>query len=290
MPIKTYFINTKKACHTESGKKGKVSNRKKRSKRSRISGKRKIKTIRLSSRNILLIVVAVAVFFAIPFLIRHDAESGAKVPEGNFRYGIDISHHNFGEPNWDSLKVLIGPGGKTVRKIKAANTILPVTFMFIKATEGIDFKDKHFKRNWIEAGKRKYARGAYHFFRSSKDPALQAYNFINFVGELRHIDLPPVLDVETIHIGCSYKELNDNVSLWLKIVEDKYGRKPIIYTSEHFADNVLSTEIITGYPLWIAHYGISEPERDDWTYWQFTDRAVVYGINGFVDLNVIRIK
>lgn len=194
---------------------------------------RKIKkrTIKLSPKYIFLIVLAIVIFLAIPFFAENESESGARVPEGSYRYGIDISHHNSGEPEWDSLRVMIGADGKTVRSMKAAKSILPVTFVFIKATEGLDFKDRNFKRNWVEAGKRNYARGAYHFYRSSKDPVIQAQNFIKTVGELRYRDLSPVLDVETIHRGCSRKSLNDNLLLWLKIVGEKYGRKPVIYTS-----------------------------------------------------------
>ncbi|AQT43495.1 lysozyme [Bartonella apihabitans] len=58
--------------------------------------------------------------------------------------GIDVSHHQ-GEIDW--------------HKIKSQN----ISFAYIKATEGGDFKDPQFKKNWdhaLEAGLRV---GAYHF-------------------------------------------------------------------------------------------------------------------------------
>lgn len=39
-------------------------------------------------------------------------ETGAKVPPGDWRYGIDISHHNAGDIVWDSLYVLTDKRGK----------------------------------------------------------------------------------------------------------------------------------------------------------------------------------
>ena len=250
----------------------------------------KVKTFKPGFRFIAGLVFFIFLALSLPFIIRFKSDSGAKVPKGAYKFGIDISHNNYSPIVWDSLKVLIGKDGRTVRKIKAAKTILPVSFIYIKATEGESFKDRNFEKNWEEAGKRGLSRGAYHFFRSSKDPLTQAKNFIETVGDLRYKDLPPVLDIETIHRGCSYAELNENALLWLKTVEARYGKKPLVYTSARFASDILSKNIRDAYPLWIAHYGVESPEREDWTYWQFTDKAVVHGIPGLVDLNVMKLK
>lgn len=283
-PLKSKTAGHDKACCPPSNKKEKAKRGAPRKK----SLKRKIKTFKPGTGFLTASLILISAALIFPFILRYNSDSGAKVPQGIYKYGVDISHNNSGPIIWDSLRVLIGKDGRTVRKLKAAKTILPVYFVFIKATEGESFKDRDFKKNWEEAGKRKFSRGAYHFFRSSKDPLLQAENFIKTVGELRIKDLPPVLDIETIHRGCSKKELNEKASLWLKTIESKYGKKPVIYTSARFASDILSKEISSSYPLWIAHYGVESPERKDWLYWQFTDKAVVHGIPGLVDLNVSR--
>ena len=164
----------------------------------------------------------------------------------------------------------------------------PIKFVFIKATEGAGMKDPMFKQNWNAAGERDIQRGAYHFFRSSKDGELQARNYINTVGELRHSDLPPVLDIETIHLGCSRKLLNQRALQWLKTVSEAYGRKAIVYSSESFIRDMLDKEITDNYPIWIAHYGVSSPDTDNWDFWQFTDRACVFGVPEPVDLSLRR--
>ena len=76
--------------------------------------------------------------------------------------------------------------------------------------------------------------------------------------------------------------------VWLKTVEKHYGRTPIIYTSDSFARDILSPEITNHYPMWIARYNQKEPKFKSWTMWQFTDKAVLYGVSGYVDLSVIR--
>ena len=216
------------------------------------------------------------------------AERGAKVPAGVWKYGIDISHHNSGKIVWDSLFVMTDSRRRTVRDPYLAKEIKPVSFVFIKATEGASLKDRDFKGNWKEAGKTGLRRGAYHFFRTSKDGEIQARNFINTVGELRFKDLPPVLDIETIHLGCSRELLNQRALQWLKAVEKRYGKKPIIYASSSFIKDYLNEEIRDNYPVWVAHYEKERPAYEGWTWWQFTDKAVVKGVPGLVDLSVMK--
>lgn len=215
-------------------------------------------------------------------------ETGAKVPPGDWRYGIDISHHNAGDIVWDSLYVLTDKRGKTIRDHHLAKDIRPVSFVFIKATEGVSMVDKDFKRNWQDAGRYGLRRGAYHFFRSSKDGEAQARLFIKTVGDLRFKDLPPVLDIETIHRGGSMKKLNEEALKWLETIEGHYGKKPIVYTGSSFARDWLSKRITDNYPVWIAHYEKDRPDFDGWTFWQFTDKAVVKGVPGPVDLSVMK--
>lgn len=236
---------------------------------------------------------AVALILAI-FLIFHrwgpgaEVERGAKVPPGTWRYGIDISHNNSGKIVWDSLRVMTDGRRRTVRDPYSAKDIKPVSFVIVKATEGAAFKDPDFKENWKEAGRSGLRRGAYHFFRSSKDGELQARNFISTVGDMRIGDLPPVLDIETIHLGCSRELLNQRALQWLRTVEAHYGKKPVVYASASFIKDHINKEISDHYPIWVAHYGKDKPGREEWVWWQFTDKAVVKGVPGEVDLSVMK--
>ena len=147
--------------------------------------KRKIKKKKISLSPWTALAVAGGLLLGI-FLLVHrwggnDSERGAKVPAGAWRYGIDISHNNPKPIVWDSLYVMTDQRRKTVRNPYAARDIKPVSFVIIKATEGASFTDSDFKANWREAGRSGLRRGAYHFFRSSKDGEVQAKNFISTV-------------------------------------------------------------------------------------------------------------
>lgn len=254
--------------------------------------KRKKKTLKLKVSPWTAVAAASLLLAAVFLLFRRGwgpaGEVGAKVPSGTWRYGIDISHNNAGPIVWDSLFVMTDQRGRTVRDPFKAKDIKPVSFVFIKATEGATHRDPDFSDNWKEAGKAGLRRGAYHFFRSSKDGEVQARNFIRTVGDLRFRDLPPVLDIETMHPGCTRQLLNKRAMQWLETVEKHYGKKPIVYASSSFITDNLSEDISGNYPIWVAHYSKDRPSRERWTWWQVTDRAVVMGVPGRVDLSVTK--
>lgn len=271
---------SKKAANSRGGKKKAVQKRKKRRKPIKI----KVTAYVLSA--VFVVLLALAALIAKPYIKeRHNIDKGASVPGSYYCYGIDISRYQT-DIEWDKIKVLTDAQGRSTNSVNQAKDIRNVSYVFIKATEGNSFKDKYFKRHWKNAKKSGIRRGAYHFFRSSKDAETQARHFIRTVGELSADDLPPVLDIETIHKGCSYKTLNDKALTWLKTVENHYGRKPIVYSSASFINDILCKEIKENYPIWVAHYGAPAPRCARWHIWQFADDAVVYGIDGYVDLNV----
>ena len=274
----------KYTLHTTS-RKGKPSAKGKKRK-AKGKGRRKQRQIKVSLWVVGVVLLALSIWTIWPYLSdRSSPDKGDKVPKGSYCYGIDISHYQE-DIQWDSLMVLTDGARRTIRSKLTAKDIKPVSFVFIKATEGSSMKDRHFKKHWNEAGQRKIIKGAYHFFRSSKSGEAQARNFIKTVGEIGQNDLPPVLDIETIHKGCSRKMLNDRALDWLEIITEHYGRKPVVYSSASFIENILCDEIKKNYPIWVAHYETERPRCEKWHIWQFTDKAVVYGIEGYTDLNV----
>lgn len=261
-------------------------------KKHRKSVRKRKKKVRISASTAIAIAAAIVLCIGIKLILNKKkpaTETGAPVPQMSFSAcGIDISHNNTGPIIWDSLLVMVDRSGRTVKSLDAAQKVYPVKFVFMKATEGSSNKDPMFKEYWQKAAEHGIQRGAYHFFRSSKDGEIQARNFIAAVGGLKHSDLPPVLDIETIHMGCSTKTLNARALQWLRVIEKHYGRKPVVYTYESFAKDFLSREITDNYPIWIAHYGVESPDLQDWEYWQCTDKALVYGLPEPVDLDVRR--
>ncbi|MBQ8501464.1 MAG: glycoside hydrolase family 25 protein [Bacteroides sp.] len=186
-------------------------------------------------------------------------------------HGIDISHYQ-GKIDW-------------LRVTHDKNQQFPLHFVFMKATEGGDYKDSTFTRNFGQAREAGIIRGAYHYFLPQTDANKQADFFINTV-KLEPGDLPPVLDVEVTGKK-SAEELKRVVRLWLDRVEAHYEVKPILYTSYKFKMRYLNDSIFNTYPYWIAHYYVDSVRyKGRWHFWQHTDVGTVPGIENKVDLNV----
>lgn len=188
-------------------------------------------------------------------------------------FGFDISHYQRTKDiKWDSLSI--------------ANGAIPLEFVIMRATMGNKKKDKNFDEFWEVSKENKLIRGAYHFYRADEDPVMQANNYLESV-KLEEGDLRPVLDIEKIPRRKSKEQFVSDIKVWLKIVEEKYGEKPIIYTYYYYYRDNLKGEF-DDYPLWLANYNdvLQPSEEDDWKMWQFTENGIVKGINVKVDLNV----
>ena len=211
-------------------------------------------------------------FFVDPFSFRWRAIYGeATFPEGYEVRGIDISHYQE-RVNWEKLR-------------NASMGDAPVSFVFIKATEGEKLFDENFNRNFANAKRNDLIRGAYHFFVPGINPRKQADFFIS-IAQLEPGDLPPVLDIEKKG-SLTPEQLRRDVKIWLDIVEKEYGVKPILYTGYKFKVDYLNTPEFDAYPYWIAHYYVEKlAYKGKWTFWQHTDCGKVAGIKGFVDCNI----
>jgi lysozyme len=162
-------------------------------------------------------------------------------------------------------------------------------FAFIKATQGLTYVDPQLQTNWPGMKAAGLVRGAYHFYEPGDDPRQQAEFFLETV-KLGPGDLPPALDVETAN-GQSASDIVKGLQVWLSTIQQELGVTPLLYTGRTFW-NSLGTEAFSGYPLWIAEYGVTIPVLPSgwttWSFWQFSETGTVSGIQGSVDLDVFQ--
>lgn len=187
--------------------------------------------------------------------------------------GIDVSHYQ-GIIDWEQLRNSATIAGH------------PLSFVFVKATEGGDVVDPRFAQNFQEARKYGILRGAYHFYRTSSPAKQQAELFISHV-QLEEGDLPPVLDVEVKPEGISSEDFRQGILEWLARVEEHYGVKPVLYTYHSFRLQYMNDPVFNLYPYWIAHYYVDSVRYSGkWAFWQYSDRGELPGIKGQVDLDI----
>ncbi len=184
--------------------------------------------------------------------------------------GFDVSHHQ-GEINWKKISPL------------------QYQFVYLKATEGGDFKDRNFQENWLKAREQGLHVGAYHFYRLCRDGTVQAENFIATVP--KKVDaLPPVIDLE-YDTNCINTYTKEQLLHEIQVMHDRlqqhYGKQPIFYISKQFYHIVLMGNFAQT-PLWVRDYE-GKPELKDarpWLFWQHSQTGHIEGMPKAVDLNV----
>ncbi len=198
-----------------------------------------------------------------------------ETPDDFAIHGINVARYQ-GEIDWDA--VAADPGAH---------------FAWIKATEGGDLLDSKFHDNWRAAADAGVPRGAYHFWYMCRGGAEQLAWFIENVPHDPGA-LPPVLDMEwnghspTCRRRPPRDELIREMRVFLDGVEAHYGKRPVIYTSVDFHEDILDGHK-HDYPFWVrsvaAHPSVRYPTRE-WVFWQYTARGSVDGVQVEVDRNV----
>lgn len=189
--------------------------------------------------------------------------------------GVDVSHYQ-GTIDWSTLAKQ------------------DIDFAFIKATEGSGHVDECFDENWREAEKTDLSIGAYHFFSFDSEGRKQAQFYIDTVGSLQG-KMAPVVDVEFYGDKESNPPPKDEVveqlRQMLETLEESYQVKPVIYTTYQAYHQYIKDEF-REYPLWIRNiYYPPLVAGNRWTFWQYTDTAVLAGYQGsekYIDMNVFR--
>ncbi|MBR1402423.1 MAG: glycosyl hydrolase family 25 [Prevotella sp.] len=180
-------------------------------------------------------------------------------------HGIDLSHYQ-GSVFWET----VGENSK-------------MAYVYLKATEGGDRIDDTYEKNIELAHRYGLKVGSYHFFRPKSELKKQLENFKTQCRPGDQ-DLIPMIDVESTG-GLKVDVFCDSLMTFLKMVEEAYKQKPLIYTGRNFYNKYLQHQI-DDYPLMVAMYSNEPPElADDRDYmiWQYTAKGRINGINTFVD-------
>ncbi|MGX7666397.1 glycoside hydrolase family 25 protein [Flavobacterium pedocola] len=213
-------------------------------------------------------------FFSIGYYAKNkanfnDIQTENKSNADTLVYGIDISHYQ-----GDEIDYLNAKGNK-------------LSFVICKATEGVTYTDPDFKSNWAMIQGNGFVRGAYHFYHCSDDPTQQANYFLSTIGPLSSTDFPPIVDFEenSIDKGCDKTLIQKNLLTFLKILQQKTGRKPILYTDTNIGNAQINNPAFGKYALWIADYNNgSTPnipavwKNNSWTIWQ---KMPDYSLNSY---------
>lgn len=179
--------------------------------------------------------------------------------------GIDISHYQE-RIDWDQV------------------CKEPISYVYIKATEGCNFIDNHYATNISEAHRVGLSVGSYHFYRPNVDWQQQLAHMTNIV-KAEEQDLVPLIDVEVRGHVSEGKFITD-LKNFIAAVEKHYGKRPLIYSGQNFYNKHLAGHF-PQHQFMIARYNTSQQpllsDGKSYIMWQYSDRGRVPGIRTNVD-------
>ncbi|WP_241774460.1 MULTISPECIES: GH25 family lysozyme [Lysinibacillus] len=182
---------------------------------------------------------------------------------------IDISHHQ-GDIDWS----------------KASKE---VSLAIIRTQYGTSTIDRKYIQNINGCKNHKIPFGVYIYvtFKNAAEALVQAKDFYNRAQ--KHNPLFFVVDVEE-SFGASVQNIVQGTQAFVDYLKGK-GVKVGLYTGHHFYKPYRMDTIKNYDFLWIPRYsGTSAPGKKPnfaCDLWQFTDKGIVQGITGPVDLNVL---
>lgn len=194
--------------------------------------------------------------------------------------GIDVSRYQ-GSINWTAVRTA------------------GVEFAFIKATEGVSYRDPNFGANYVGAYNAGVVRGAYHFALPDRSSGATQANHLAGNGGAWSADsrtLPAALDIEGNPYGASCYGLSQSamrtwINDFLATYRARTGRYAVIYTTTSWWNSCTGswTGPWANHPLWVARWaagvGALPAGAPVWTVWQYTATGRVAGISGDVDRN-----
>ena len=183
-----------------------------------------------------------------------------------------------------------------------------VQFAFIKMTEGTTGHEDNIynlKARVLSAQQNGVKVGYYHFARPGNvaepeaDANEEAQNVLSHLAFLPKVQLPLVLDIESYSLQNIWDKKVDHMNRFITTFIHKINEqniRVIFYSYKNFIDVNTNSALFGLEPLWIAAY-LNNPETSlpaipnawsEWKIWQFTEKGIVSGYTGEIDLNIMK--
>ena len=168
-----------------------------------------------------------------------------------------------------------------------------VSFVMIRLgyQESINGKlvlDDNFKNNIKEALKYNLDVGVYFYSKASSiKEAIEQADFVYKNIKNYSIKLPVAFDWEIYSsfnsLNISIRDLNSIADMFQKKIKG-YGYDSMLYGSKNYLEKIWDMK---NYYTWLAHYTKKTDYKDKYLMWQICNDGIIYGINGYVDIDIL---
>lgn len=176
------------------------------------------------------------------------------------------------------------------KKVKEAGCEFVIIRMGIQSDYDKEISlDANFEKNYEEAKNNNLLVGVYVYnsLNKTKDVKKQV-NYVIKNLKNKTLDFPIAFDWENWSSWNKYKmnfyDINEIANKYINLLEKK-GYKGMLYSSKFYLENIWTTSLNN--PVWLAHYAENTNYLGDYFIWQRTDKGLIDGINGNVDVNIL---
>ena len=194
--------------------------------------------------------------------------------------GVDVSHHQ-GAIDWNLVK----QDGYDF-------AIMRIGYRGY-GTTGEVCPDRMFEQNYTQARAAGLKVGVYFFAQAiNEQEAREEADFVIDRLAGRVLDLPVVYDPESIlddearTDNVSGEQFTLNTKAFCESIKQA-GYEPMIYANMLWEAFELDLEYLAEYPIWYADYESVPQTPYDFKCWQYTNEAIVDGIAGVTDLDIL---
>ncbi len=205
-----------------------------------------------------------------------------------FQISVSYAITSSGEIRFEGIDVSNWQGYIDYSRVRNSG----IDIVYIKASQGTNFKDPFFDYNYEKAKENGLRVGFYHFLTATNvEDARQEARFFSSVIAGKTPDCKLAMDFEQFRDGITTSEINEISEVFLQTVQSLTGKEMIVYSDLSNSRDVFNRQLAERYPLWFAYYGDYETLGDVETSWQtwegvqYTSTGIVPGINGYVDRN-----
>lgn len=163
-----------------------------------------------------------------------------------------------------------------------------IEVVYIRSSASYSYKDAKFEENYRKAKENNLKIGFYHYVtaRNTNEAKEQARFFASVIVG-KEVDCRLAMDFETFR-GLSKNEINDIARTFLNELKRITNKELVIYSDAYNAKATFDSSLFNEYPLWVAEYGVREPEAANYIGWQYTDEGRIPGIEDYVDRDIFK--
>lgn len=160
-----------------------------------------------------------------------------------------------------------------------------------KGFDGEILIDQYFEKNYKECRENSIPIAVYYssYDKSEEEVKNHANWICDYLNKNNISNIYVAFDWENWEsfnkLGISLNDINNIADTFMNDIKNA-GNQSMLYSGKTYLETVWKNP--NEFPVWLANYVTSTTYKGDYNIWQFTQKGKISGINGYVDINVLK--